>query len=252
MRKAGLEVRGGVLEEECRRLNEDYAKWVTKGLPFVILKAALSLDGKIATRTGASRWITGKEARAFGHGLRASVDAIMVGVETVLKDDPLLTARPRKGPRRSPLRVILDSRLRTPPTAKVLTARSSAGTILVATEEAPLRRRRRLEKAGARVWIVPGRDGLVSLRALLRRLGREGCVSVLVEGGSEVHASLLAEGLADKVLFFIAPLILGGRAAPGPVGGLGVREPSEGVHLDRVSVQRLGEDILVEGYISST
>ncbi len=250
LREAGLEVRGGVLEKECRKLNEDYAKWVTKGLPFVILKAALSLDGKIATRTGSSRWITGREARAFSHGLRASVDAIMVGVETVLKDDPLLTARPPKGPHRSPLRVILDSRLRTPPMAKVLTAKPSAGTILVATEAAPSSRRRRLEKAGAQVWILPGRDGRVSLQVLLRQLAEKGCLSLLVEGGSEVHAALLSEGLADKVLFFIAPLILGGREAPGPVGGHGVEEPSQGVRIERVEVQRLGEDILVEGYIS--
>ncbi|MCL6635390.1 MAG: bifunctional diaminohydroxyphosphoribosylaminopyrimidine deaminase/5-amino-6-(5-phosphoribosylamino)uracil reductase RibD, partial [Peptococcaceae bacterium] len=231
LREAGIEVTLGVLEEEARELNEVFIKYITTGRPFVVAKAAMSLDGKIATRSGRSKWITGPEARAYGHQLRDWYDAIMVGIGTVLADDPSLTARLPGGKGRDPVRVILDSRARIPLNAGVLTRRSGAPTIIAATAAAPQAKLAALRRAGARVLVV--NDGpRVDLAGLMKLLAEQEITSVLIEGGSGVHGSALAAGIVDKVAWFIAPRIIGGREAPGPVGGEGVDDPAGAVEVE--------------------
>ncbi len=242
--RAGIEVETGVMEAEARRLNEAYGKHITTGLPFVALKAAMSLDGKIATVRGESKWITGERARAAAHRLRSRHDAVMVGVGTVLADDPLLTVRRSRG--RTPLRVVADSRARTPPTARLLGADERPPVVAV-TRLAPKARVRRLERGGANVWTVGSRAGKVNLRSLMKRLGGEGVQSVLVEGGGTLAAGVLAGGLVDRVYFFVAPRLIGGARALSPVEGAGVARLSEAWRLKSVRVRRVGEDLLISG-----
>ncbi|MCL6611722.1 MAG: bifunctional diaminohydroxyphosphoribosylaminopyrimidine deaminase/5-amino-6-(5-phosphoribosylamino)uracil reductase RibD [Peptococcaceae bacterium] len=251
LRDAGLEVDCGVLEEEAGRLNEVFIKYITTGLPFVVMKAAMSLDGKIATRAGDSKWITGPEAREHGHRLRDRYDAVMVGVNTVLADDPSLTTR-LPGGGRDPVRLVLDSMARTPPGSRVINRDSAAPAIIVVTERAPRERVSRLIEAGAQVLSVPAEaeGSRVDMGALMRALAGREITSVLVEGGGQVHASALASGVVDKVAWFIAPKLIGGREAPGPVEGRGAERLSEAVCLERVSSSRMGNDIFIEGYIS--
>ena len=209
IRKAGIEVVTGVLESEARILNEAFIKHVAKKVPFVTLKIAQTLDGRIATATGESKWITGKEARAEGHRLRDSNDAILVGINTVLKDDPALTTRIPGG--RDPIRVIVDSRLRIPLTAKVLTQRSPARTIVATLTSAPKTKVNKLRAAGADILFVKSEQGRVSLRDLMGQLGRMGIMSVLIEGGAEINASALKAGIVDKIIAIIAPTLMTGR-----------------------------------------
>ena len=241
---SGILVQLGEEVKEAAELYEAYAKHVCTGLPFVTAKFAASLDGKIATSAGDSRWITGVEARRCVHQLRRTSDAIMVGVNTVLRDDPQLTARDeREEPlHRQPLRVILDSQGRTPPDARLL---REPGRTLVATT-GPV-----AHVAGPGVEVLPippDRLTRVEPRALLDELGNRGIVSLLVEGGSEVLGSLFAQRLVDKVTAFIAPIIIGGREAPSPVGAEGARAIGDVLRLERVIVERLGDDILIVGY----
>jgi diaminohydroxyphosphoribosylaminopyrimidine deaminase/5-amino-6-(5-phosphoribosylamino)uracil reductase len=243
LREAGVEVVEGVLADEARRLNEVFFHWVRRRTPFVVLKLALSLDGKIATPTGKSRWITGPEARRLGHTLRARYGAILVGVGTVLADDPSLTVREVEGPQ--PLRVVLDAEGRTPCGAKVLSATEK--TVIATTDRMPPEIEAELRSVGADVWRLPTQNDRVDLRELLRRLG-EGVDSVLVEGGSEVAWSFLSQGLVQKILFFYAPLVLGGRAAVPAVGGEGVGDPAEAIRVRDLTIERVGDDFLVTGY----
>src|SRR5512144_1741104 len=189
LRRAGLEVVTGVLEAEARKLNEAFIKHITTGMPFVTLKIAQTLDGKIATASGESKWITGEKARREGHLLRDVSDAILVGVNTVLTDNPSLTARIPAG--RDPLRVIVDSGLRIRVDARVITQRSQAATLIATVADAPKAKITRLQEAGAQVLIVKSAQGRVDLRDLMRQLGRKGIISVLVEGGPEIHASAI-------------------------------------------------------------
>jgi diaminohydroxyphosphoribosylaminopyrimidine deaminase/5-amino-6-(5-phosphoribosylamino)uracil reductase len=250
LRRNGVKVRVGLMEEEARRLNEFFLKHITTGLPFVILKLAMTLDGKIATASGESRWITSEKSRLKVHEIRDQVDAVMVGIGTVLKDDPSLTTRLPGGRGKDPIRVVVDSHARTPPTAKVINPRSIAPTIIATTPMAPDDRVKRLREAGAEV-VVLDRDesGRVNLKSLMEYLGKRPVQSLLVEGGSEIAASLLTEGLADKVMFFIAPKIIGGKEAPTPVGGSGIERLSDAIKLEKIEVERIGSDILIQGYI---
>ena len=250
LRDAGIEVATGVLEEDARVLNEVFIKYITTGLPFIVAKAAVSLDGKIATRSGKSKWITGPEARAYGHQLRDWYDAILVGIGTVLADDPSLTARPAGGRGRDPVRVVLDSQARLPLQARVLNQDSRAPTVLAVTGRASPARVDALRQAGAEVLVV-NEGPRVDLAELVRALGQRGITSVLLEGGAGVHGSALSAGMVDKVAWFVAPKIIGGREAPGPVGGPGVEDPSEAAELERVRVSRLGADIYIEGYVTN-
>lgn len=243
LREAGVEVVEGVLADEARRLNEVFFHWIVHQTPFVVLKLALSLDGKIATRTRRSRWITGPDSRRLVHTLRARYGAILVGVGTVLADDPSLTVREAEGPQ--PLRIVLDSAGRIPLGAKVLSA--DARTVIATTDRMPLAVEVGLRKKGAEAWRLPGRGDHVDLGALLDRLGEE-TDSLLVEGGSEVAASFLAAGLVHKIAFFYAPLILGGRDAVPSVGGDGVEDPAQAIRVRDLAIERVGEDFLVTGY----
>ena len=247
LRRAGIEVTVGVGAEEARRLNDFYLRWVTAGLPFVTVKFAASLDGRIATAGGESRWITGEAARRLGHVLRHRHDAILVGAGTVLADDPELSARLDGATARQPLRVVLDSRLRVPPTARAVSG--DPGRVLIATTEAaPAASRRALETAGVRVVIFPPSDGRVPLRDVLALLAAEERISVLVEGGATIHGAVFDQGLADKVVAFLAPRIVGGERAPAAVGGRGAAQLAAATPLSEVTVERAGADIVVSGY----
>ena len=249
LKAAGIEVDCGVLESEAVALNEVFIKYITTRMPFVLAKAAMSLDGKIATRTGKSKWITGPEARAYGHRMRDWYEAILVGVGTVLADNPSLTTRLPGGGGRDPVRVILDSRVRAPLSAKVFSRRHSKATAIVATtSQAPPGRLAELESAGVKV-LVAGEGPSVDIKVLFKKLAAMEITSVLIEGGAAVHASALEAGVVDKVAWFVAPKIIGGAGAPGPVGGRGVEDPSQAVALDRLEIKRLGEDFCLEGTV---
>lgn len=249
LKEAGLEVTVGVLEDEARRLNEVFIKYITTGLPFVVHKAAISLDGKIATRLGESQWITSSASRLYGHYLRHRYDAILVGINTVLADDPSLTARLPEGGGKDPVRIVLDSGARTPPDARVIDSLSLSPVIIAVTQAAPLKRLEALRRAGAEVLAVAGGDGKVDLQILMCELGKREITSLLIEGGSEVSASAFAGGIIDKVVWFIAPKIIGGKEAPGPVGGLGAGWLREAVQLKDIRVKSLDGDICIEGYV---
>ena len=304
----GVEVQAGVLAEEARRLNEAWFKWVATWLPFVIAKAACSLDGKIATAGGESQWLTGEAARAFGHRLRHQCDAILVGIDTVLADDPQLTTRlggkrknferrgqgqvaqasrlwepPALSPKpplptpygygdtgvppvqtenrkpktenrgKDPIRVVLDSRLRIPLTARLLHLDSPAPTWVACTEGAPQEKMKALKELGAEVLVLPPEleSGRVSLSALLETLGRRQVQSLLVEGGAQVLGTFFQANLVDKFYFFYAPLFLGGQEAPGVLGGRGIAQLKDAPKAQNFKIVKIGEDLLVSGYIIS-
>jgi len=247
LRRAGIAVATGVLREECERLNEDFACFIRTGRPFVTLKLAASLDGRIAAASGDSQWISGEQSRHVVHELRNRVDAILVGAETVRNDDPRLTCRMRGG--RDPLRVVLDGRLSIMPSARVCTQPSTAPTLIATSEDHGRgEKQAQLEAQGVQVVCLPGKNGQVPLRPLLVELGRRGHKSVLIEGGGRIAAAALREGVVDKVLFFYAPLLLGGEGRA-MIGPLGIDRVAAGQKLHTITVERIGKDILVAAYI---
>lgn len=246
LRKRGVEVTRGVLRAECLELNRPFFTVAKHGRPLTVLKAAMTLDGKIATQTGESQWITGTRARKHGHGMRARLDAIMVGIGTVLADDPQLTVRGLRGGR-DPVRVVVDSRLRTPLDARVLPANaaSDARVIIAASERAPRTRERRLQQAGAEVLRMGERR--TDMAELLCALGQAGLNSVLVEGGAGIHGALLDEDLADELALYVAPKVIGGGAAsPAWVGGRGALALADarGFRVQQ-PIETLGSDLLI-------
>ena len=247
LRKAGIDVVTGVLESDAKKLNEAYVKYINTGIPFVTLKIAQTLDGKIATASGESKWITGEQARAEGHRLRNHNDAILVGINTVLNDNPSLTTRIPGG--RDPVRVIVDSRLRTPLNAKVITQRSSAKTCIVTLDTMPKGKLVKLLDAGAEILLARGREGRVDLKDLMKMLGSFGITSVLIEGGAEVNASALKSGIVDKVVMFIAPKLMTGMDSLCSIGGKAPVTLSRAVMLHEVTSRFVGGDLMVEGYI---
>lgn len=239
LRAAGLEVETGLLVEQATQVNEAYLHHMRTGRPFVHLKFAVSLDGKIATRTGDSRWVTGEESRARVHELRHSYDAILVGAGTVLKDDPLLTDRSGL-PRRRPLvRVVLDDKVRLSPESKLAATTCEAPVLVFGRSE-----NRDLLDKGVEILSLDPSD----LCSVLDALGRRSIQSVLVEGGASIAGAFIDAGLVNKVSAFIAPKIIGGTAAPTAVGGEGVEHIAEALELERVEVIRHGRDIEVTGY----
>lgn len=245
LKKRGVQVHCGVLEGLARRLNEDFIKFHSEGLPFVTLKVAMTLDGKIATGQGESRWVTGEKSRAYVHRLRRQHDAVMVGIQTVLADDPQLTVRYRVG--KDPHRIIVDSRARLPLSSRLLHLKSTASTWVATTHNAPERRIQQLRKAGVRILKTKSSDGRVDLSELMQLLAEHNILSVMLEGGGQLAWSALEAGIVDKVAFFIAPKIIGGRRAITAVEGTG-RRLDEAWRLHDVTIRRLDEDILVEGY----
>lgn len=247
LRKAGIQVELGLLEAEARRLNAPFIKLTTRGLPFVTAKWAMSLDGKTATRTGQSRWISSAPSRQLVHTMRGQVDAILVGLGTVLADDPELTARP-PGPRLA-TRVVADSQARIPLESRLVRTARQAPLIVATTGDAPAERRQSLAAAGAEVLALPAESGRLSLPALMAELGRRQMTNVLLEGGGELCATALAAGLVDKVLAFIAPRIIGGRDAPGPVAGEGIPELAQAIAPKHCTVRTVGDDALIEAWL---
>lgn len=261
LRRAGISVTTGVLADECSRLNEAFNHWIVHRTPLVTVKAAMTLDGKIATARGESKWITGETARAYGMKLRQGSDAILVGVNTILADNPSLMARGAKSPRgkvqglkskvQSPKlrRIVLDSRARTPLTAKVVSDEFAMLTTIVVGPAAPKTRVAALAKR-VRVLIAPINATGINLGWLLRKLGAEHVASLLVEGGGEVNASFLLGGRAHRIAFFYAPKILGGRAARKGVTGAGAKTLPEALTLTEVAWRKLGEDLLLTAKVA--
>jgi diaminohydroxyphosphoribosylaminopyrimidine deaminase/5-amino-6-(5-phosphoribosylamino)uracil reductase len=249
LRDAGIEVTVGVLQGECRRLVEGYAKYITTGLPWVTVKYAMTLDGKTGARTGDSFWITGEAARARAHEFRRQHSAVLVGAGTVRRDDPRLTVRlDGANPTGGPVRVIVSSDCDLPPDAKVFD--TPPATWVVTTARAPDDKRSRLNAAGAEVITVGEKDGRVDTVDILRALGEREIASVLVEGGSEITGGLLDAGLVDKVIAAVAPKLFGGSEAPTPAGGVGVEKAADAIGLSEVSFERVGDDFYITGYIT--
>jgi len=246
LKRAGVKVRIGLLEEEAKRLNEVFVKYITTKMPFVAVKAAMTIDGKIATKTGASRWVSGKASRRYAHHLRNNYDAILVGINTVLVDNPKLTVRLVKKIK-NPIRVVLDAYARTPVGADVLG--NGARTIIVVGPKAPKKKLDALKKRGAEILTIKTKKAKIDMRSLMRKLGKMQITSVLIEGGGEVVASAIEAKVADKAYFFIVPKIFGGRDARTGVEGEGVKYPSQAVWLKNVHLEHLEEDLLISGYL---
>jgi diaminohydroxyphosphoribosylaminopyrimidine deaminase/5-amino-6-(5-phosphoribosylamino)uracil reductase len=252
LHSAGIRTFVGDHEDEARQLNEVFIKYITSGRPFVTAKFAMSLDGKIATSTGESRWISGERARKRVHELRDTNDAICVGVNTLLADDPRLTTRLDRVDVCHPLRVILDSRGRSPLTSRAFDPNLPGRTAVATTDAMPVSHRTGLSDRGVEVWVLPSdAEGRVSLSDLLNRLGSSELTSLLVEGGGSVLASFVEKRLVDKVLVFVAPLIIGGQDAPTPVRGIGAAYLGDAMRLERLSVEQVGEDMLLVAYPSA-
>lgn len=253
LRQRGVAVEVGLLRRSALRMNEAFNHWIVHRRPFVVLKAAMSVDGKIATVTGESKWITGAQARAHAMGLRQASDAILVGVNTVLADDPRLTVRTEPGcgfrrPKSSLWRLVLDSRGRTPLNSQIVAGGIPGRTTVVVTHRAPASRVKRLASR-VEVWEAPAVQGRVNLEWVVARLGEAGVTQLLVEGGGEVHASFLRQRLVNRVAFYYAPKILGGRTAPRAVGGLGFASLQEGVQLSGLEWTRVGADLFLSGLV---
>lgn len=248
MRQAGIEVTLGLMNEEAEQVNEIFLHYTETGRPFVLLKLAMTFDGKIATRTGDSRWITSGEARQEVHRLRGRYSGVVVGAGTVMSDDPRLNVRDAEGP--DGARFILDPGGKTPRESRLFKLNSSAPTIIVAGQNLPNARAEEFEKLGADVWRLPVNNRGIDLESFLDRAGKRGYDSLLVEGGSELAGSFTDLKLIDKINFFYAPKIIGGREAVPGVGGEGVSGVEAGIEFDHLEVERVGPDLSVVGYPS--
>lgn len=246
LQAAGISVTVGVLEKEARKLNEVFIKYITTHRPFVLYKAAMSLDGKIACYTGESQWISSPESREESHVLRGALAGIMVGAGTVRKDNPFLTARVEGLP--DPVRIVVDGRLSIPLDANVVTEKGQ--TVIITTESASLERAGAFEKKGVTVIKTqPQKDGRADLSEAMEKLGGLGIDGILLEGGGTLAASCFEANIIDKVRFYVAPMIIGGKDAPGLIGGRGAAHLSEAVHLSDLSVRQVGPDAAIEGYV---
>jgi len=248
IRESGIKVAVGILEERNKRLNEFYIKYITRKLPFVTLKAAVSLDGKIATKRFDSRWISSAPAREYIHLLRGEYDGLMVGINTILRDNPLLTIRHPNWPGKKITRIVLDAGLRLPFGARILSTQTRGEILVFAAESAPKSKRMALEKAGVEVIPLPGSAEKLNLGQVLSRLSEKALTSLLVEGGGHVLTSFLEAGLADKILLTISPRLIGGEAGPSVFGGEGVEALKDALRLRTTSSFRIDEDLIVEGY----
>ncbi len=253
LKRRGIGIKTGVCEERAKRLNEIYIKYVKTNRPFTIIKCAATLDGRIATRTGDSRWVTGEEARKFVHRLRHAVDAIMVGINTVEKDDPSLTTRLAdslgglKG--LDPVRIVLDTHLKIVEKAKLLRLDSDSDTIIITGHSVSEDKKARIEQRGAKIIESPVKDGLIDLDILMDRLGALGITSLLIEGGSRVIASALSSGIVEKIFFFFAPKILGGDDGVPICKGQGADLMKNCIPVKDINVRQFGNDVMIQGYI---
>mgnify|MGYP006281641415 CR=1 FL=1 len=245
----GLDVRRGVCEEDALRQNEAFFKFARTGRPFIVLKAAATLDGRIATRTGDSKWVTGPASRLYVHQLRHELDAIMVGIGTVKADNPSLTTRLEDKKGRDPHRIILDSRLSIPEEAKVLQIESASDTFIIFNQAADPEKQKRLADRGVRLICAPTKDGFLDLDAVMALLAERSITSLLIEGGSRVMGSVLRAGIADKIYFFYAPKILGGDDGIPIASGPGPDLMAGSVPITDVDVRQFDADVMISGYI---
>jgi len=245
LRDAGIDVVEGIMEQEARQQNEVFLTFIRRGTPFVELKLAMSLDGRIAAKTGDAKWITGDESRIEGHRLRAKHMAIAVGVETAIQDDPSLNVRHVDG--KDPVPIVLDTKGRIPLSSKLLQAPSKA---IIATCSMSDKAERGIRETGAQVWRLPAANDRVSIEALLARMGEAQLDSLLIEGGGEIAASFLEARAIDKVSFFYAPILIGGRDAVPGIGGIGIEKIAEAMRLERIQTRMLGKDLYLTGYPS--
>ena len=248
LEKNGIKVSVGLLDKEARKLNEVFIKYVTKKMPFVTIKAAESLDGKIATRTMDSKWITSEASRDYAHALRSEMDAVLVGVNTIIRDNPILTSRRNK----SPIKIVLDSYLRVPENANIFSRKSPVLNIVAILRKTlkhknAMKKITRLGKKSVLVIACPGKNNRIDLKWLLRELAELEISRLLVEGGGDTIAGFIEQGFADRALFFIAPKIIGGRNAVTSVEGKGIDRISQAIELKDVKVEMIGRDILVSG-----
>ncbi len=251
LKAAGITVETGLLEEKCRQLNEFWNKFITTKRPFVTLKSAASLDGRIATRSGHSQWITNEKSRNYVHQLRAAHDAILIGIGTLLKDNPRLTARLPGEILRNPYRIIVDSMLRTPLDFKIFGS-DGRDRVLLATRMHPEDKLAPYRKLVKDILILPSNDlGQLDLEELMKILAQRGISSVLIEGGSEINGSALDNRIIDKICFFYAPILVGGRGSLGMISGEGVNSIDQAVTITDISIRNFDDDICVEGYLSN-
>lgn len=246
LQDAGIELKVGVLEEECKKLNEVFFKYISTKRPFVLLKSAMSLDGKISTYSGESKWITNKKSREEVHKLRNDLMAILVGVDTIIKDNPKLTCRLDGG--RNPIRIVVDSTLRIPINSEVIKDKE-ARTIIATTKLAKEDKILNLKNSGIEVLIINSKNNRVDLDELMIKLGELNIDSILLEGGSTLNFSALEQGIVDKIQIYIAPKIIGGENSKTPVGGQGIDELKKAFNVKDLTYKAMGDDILLEGYI---
>jgi diaminohydroxyphosphoribosylaminopyrimidine deaminase/5-amino-6-(5-phosphoribosylamino)uracil reductase len=244
---AGIVVQVGLLQDEAQTLNEGYIKWITTNRPFVILKAAMTLDGRIATKTGESRWITGEAARRQVHRLRASVDAVMIGIGTVLADDPMLISN-LKG-RANPLRVVIDPALKIPLSARLITSCKIAPTLILTNDSASSRKQKQIEQLGIQVHRFPYQKDGIPFDELLKALGEMGICNLLIEGGGNVNGRALREGAVDRVIFHIAPKFLAGDDAKAVVSGKSIFMLDDAIRIEDMKISKVGEDICISGMV---
>jgi len=247
LQDAGILVLTGLLERDVKRINESYIKYIKTGYPFVLMKVGMSLDGKIATSARESKWITSETSRKIVHSIRSEVDGIMIGAGTLLQDNPNLLVTPRK--RKNAARIIVDSSLKTPIDYNVLDNLSIARTIFITTELADKKKIKLFQDKGAEIILTPLDSGRVDIKEGMKKLGEMGITSIMLEGGSDLNYSCLSKELVDKVIFFIAPKIIGGKDGISSVGGKGIADLKDAFHLTDISLKEEGKDIIVEGYI---
>ena len=239
----GLKTKIGILEKDAKKLNEIFIKYIKTKRPFVILKVAMSADGRIATKTGDSKYITSREARAYVHKLRTEVDAVMVGLNTVIRDNPELTPRLADG--KDPMKIVVDSKLKMPKNSNLM--KNPSKLIIATTSSAPKKEIEKLQQKGVSIIITKSKKGMVEIEDLMKQLGRHEITSVMIEGGSELNSSAIKEGVVDKILIFTAPKIIGNGL--GAIGNLGINKIDKAINLKNPVTRKIGNDLLVEAYL---
>ncbi|MBU0534476.1 MAG: bifunctional diaminohydroxyphosphoribosylaminopyrimidine deaminase/5-amino-6-(5-phosphoribosylamino)uracil reductase RibD [Candidatus Omnitrophica bacterium] len=246
LKSEGIDVQVGILEQDARKINETYIKYMTKKMPFVVLKWAMSLDGKIATRKGNSKWISGKASREFTQKLRGKFDAVLIGIETLLKDNPQLNTHGLEI--KEPKRIIIDSKGRIPLDCNLL--KTKGGQIIITTTDKISKKKiRDLKEKGAEIIVISSKEGRVDLKKLMIELAKREITSILVEGGGTINASFIENALADKFVAFLSPMIIGGKNAISPVEGKGIEKIANAVRIRDLSIRKMGEDVVMEGYL---
>lgn len=247
---AGIEVKVGVLDEENKKLNEVFMKYIVHKKPFVVMKVAMSLDGKIATITGESKWISCEESRRCVHKLRSEVMGILVGINTVIKDDPMLNCRLENG--KNPIRIIVDTTLKIPINSKIISSSNVIRTIIVTTRKANVNSINLLKEKGVEILIVNSKDNLVDLEDMIIKLGELNIDSILIEGGSKLNFEVINANIVDKIQVYIAPILIGGEDSKTPIGGNGILHLNDAFKLSKMDYKNIGSDIFIEGYLKGS